>query len=101
MDFADAIRCDGASFQAAGINPFWDTYVRFRFELQIAFARVLGIVVLESALEMVALSPMNTISYLQEAEGVRFEVRPTRAASRAKRRQSSGRGEPVAVSMGC
>ena len=40
------------------------------------------------------------VKYLQEAEGVRFEVRPTRTAMRRKRQHSSSRGgEPVAVGI--
>jgi DNA-binding phage protein len=40
------------------------------------------------------------VKYLQETEGVRFEVRPTRAALRRKRRHSSSRGgEPVGVGV--
>jgi hypothetical protein len=40
------------------------------------------------------------VKYLQEIEGVQFEVRPKRAASRTKRRLSRGRGEPVEVTAG-
>ena len=35
------------------------------------------------------------VSYLQHAEGLRFEVRSTRRASRAKRRASSQRTKPT------
>jgi hypothetical protein len=40
------------------------------------------------------------VKYLQETEGVQFEVRPRRAASRTKRRLSRGRSEPVEVTVG-
>ena len=40
------------------------------------------------------------VKHLQETEGVQFEVRPRRAASRTKRRLSRGRGEPVEVAVG-
>jgi len=33
------------------------------------------------------------VAYLQQAEGVRFEVRSTRAASHPKQRHSLGRGK--------
>jgi DNA-binding phage protein len=40
------------------------------------------------------------VKYLQETEGIQFEVRPRRAASRTKRRLSRGRGESVEVAVG-
>jgi hypothetical protein len=40
------------------------------------------------------------VAYLQQAEGVRFEIRPTRATFRAKRRKSLPRNESVSVSVG-
>jgi DNA-binding phage protein len=40
------------------------------------------------------------VAYLQEAEGVRFELRPTRAPLRTKRRPYSRGVEPVVASIG-
>ncbi len=40
------------------------------------------------------------VAYLQEAEGVRFEVRPARTALRTKRRQAFHADESVGVSVG-
>jgi hypothetical protein len=40
------------------------------------------------------------VAYLQEAEGVRFEVRPTRAALRTKRRQALRADESAGLSVG-
>ena len=52
MDFTDAVTCDGVPSQAAAVNPFLDSNMCFRFELQVAFARVLAIVVFEGTLDI-------------------------------------------------
>ena len=46
-----------------------------------------------------ARSLFEIVKYLQEMEGVRFEVRPTRTASRPKRRLSFRAEEPATVNV--
>ena len=52
MNLANAFGCDGASFQPAFINPFLDSNVGLRFELQVAFACVLAVVVLQGPFDV-------------------------------------------------
>src|SRR5437588_8613448 len=64
MDFTDAVTRDRAPSQAAAVNPFLDGDMCFRFELKIAFAGVIAIIVFESALDVDGMSvvPFNQVA---------------------------------------
>src|ERR1700732_491222 len=52
MNFADADACGGASSEPAPVDPFLDGHVRLGFELQVAPARVLAIIIPERAFDI-------------------------------------------------
>ena len=52
MGFADGVRGDSATLEAAAVDPSLDRDVCFSFELEVAFLRVLAVVVPESALDI-------------------------------------------------
>ena len=53
-----------AAFEAAAIDPSLDGDMRFRFELEVAFFRVLAVVVLERALDIdrVSVMPLDQVA---------------------------------------
>ena len=46
VGLTDGIRCEGAAFEAAAVDPLLDRDVRFGFELEVALLRILAVVVL-------------------------------------------------------
>jgi hypothetical protein len=65
VDLANGFRRDGAPFEAALINPLVNSYLRFRFELQIALVAVFAIVVVQRALDVnrMRVVPFDRISH--------------------------------------
>jgi hypothetical protein len=80
MDFADASECDGAPVgQRAAIDPLLNGDVGFGFQLQVALAGVLAVVVLERAFDVdgVGVVALNEV-------GVVAVHRPDRAGKRGE-----------------
>src|ERR1700694_5562471 len=60
MDFADALCLKGAStFETPTVNPLLDRDVRLGFKLQVAFVRILTVVIVECALDIHRMGVMS------------------------------------------
>jgi hypothetical protein len=61
MDLSDAIACDVTAFQASAVDPFLDGNMCFRFELQVALAGIMAVIVLQCAFDIDRVSKKRTI----------------------------------------